>query len=520
MTNNFTQSKENVKISQSKIRPILIYFWYLTRLVFTMWSTWVLLIMGLLAGFALNLVPLIFKFGEEAYKFSWLVKTCLSWSLVLVIFIAGLIGVMKTINVFTDSEKDGSDLLIVSKPITRAQIIFTRFLFLFSLAIIYSILNLILFCISLAILDLSNSIFSTAGIKFGMFLAPLLSFMIMGLFSLFLSLKFSSKTARVLPIVMSFGGVISATVLIPVIATFFYSPVEALEKSITNTLSQNEYEFYDENGNKEKARKLKARSTAYKESGLLFIPVLLDKNKKPVQALNLILTIPVNQQIQKTDNKKSEDLDVEDRKVFFAFKEKEISVGANKRKILEVWNEKSSKWSELSPSKWENWSLNDDDFSNNENRVAGAPTKAEYENWIKIKKQQIEKNKNNFIEMKKEIFKKAKMQTFSGNPLFVFLGMINPIYSIISMSGLNSLSPVETTPKPNPETKMQYGTLPEYNYSYKLVDTSQDSLEDLSFVLENRKRLDPIWALALVWSTLAIIASATSIYVYLRKDFK
>lgn len=116
------------------------------------------------------------------------------------------IGVMKAINLFSEPIEEGLDLLVVSKPIHRGQILFVKFLAFFSLSLIFLVLNTIVFLICSLIIEVeaADYLLVSLGFSFGNWLA----FIIFGNLAILLATKFGTKTIFALTIVA--GGFFNA----------------------------------------------------------------------------------------------------------------------------------------------------------------------------------------------------------------------------------------------------------------------------------------------------------------------
>lgn len=504
MTNNYIQSK-NMKISKSNIRPYFAYFWYLTKSIFRMYSTWVLLILSLLAGFGINLIPLFYKDSDSSEMFKSIVALCLIGSGTAIILLAGLIGILKTINIFLTSEKDGSEILIISKPITRCQLIFTRFFFLFIFATLYSIVNLILFMINIALLDLVDSAFNSHAIRWGIFFGPFLAFIFMGLFSLVLGLKFSPKTARIVPMLFLFGGIITAKIVIPSLALALYNPDVKIAKNLEEIKTDKYYTFKKLDGESVSADGFKSKQ-------------LDDNNKADFRAGNFELS--AEQKIISTFNfpvwlKDSKDPNskIYWNDLFF----RKTTINSNKypkRKLLVL---KSGRV--LTNRKWKGWDPENDRFKDGDNTASYVPTKKEYESWYKETETTISTNALNLRDMKQEVAKKMSQNNLKGYKLFIALALFDPISTSLSLSGLDSVSPEDIFTNVNNEPKYKQWN-PEHNVSYKLAYTKSKSPQDFVLAATDKKKVPSDWLVATIWSSLVIVVTSIVIIVYLRRDFK
>ena len=73
-----------------------------------------------------------------------------------IVFFA-IVGIVKGLNVFQDPAGEGIEILIVSKPIERWQVVLVKFLIFHLLGIVYLFASMIIYSICAAILGLNPS---------------------------------------------------------------------------------------------------------------------------------------------------------------------------------------------------------------------------------------------------------------------------------------------------------------------------------------------------------------------------
>lgn len=142
------------------------------------------------------------------------------------LFITVIFASIKSLNLFKDLAKEGMDILIFSKTITRKNVITTKLGFFAFLGVLWSFLVFI----SLIIFYASNYPFSQYVNHWyvSAFFSPLFAFIIFGLFVALIALKGSSKIAMVVPLVT-----FAPLLVVGSIASIFQTPASnALAKEL------------------------------------------------------------------------------------------------------------------------------------------------------------------------------------------------------------------------------------------------------------------------------------------------
>ena len=111
-------------------------------------------------------------------------------SLFSIIFFA-VIGITKGINLFREPSTEGVEILIVSKPLTRKQILAVKFTMFNLYGLVLFLFNLIVFLICAAILNIPADKYSIIGV--GAPITNWFSYLFFGTLAILLSTKFSSK---------------------------------------------------------------------------------------------------------------------------------------------------------------------------------------------------------------------------------------------------------------------------------------------------------------------------------------
>lgn len=235
---NSTQvvAQKYVPDDNTTYRPILSYTYYIFLRIIKNKSTWILLIISFIISLVLGFAPILISTKAQEIKMGLSILGTIG-PMVITIF-SMVFGVIKSLNIFSDSQSDGTELLIVSKPITRTQLIITRFIFLLIVGLLFSLLMFLAWTIGLAIVGFEHVNDITVSLL-GVWAASFISFMITSVITILIALKFSSRAARVLPlIIMSVSAMIG---VFPMVAgAFFNSEISRNEiANISNTINTN-----------------------------------------------------------------------------------------------------------------------------------------------------------------------------------------------------------------------------------------------------------------------------------------
>lgn len=243
MENINHQSKTTQSIAQKYVpddnttyRPILSYTYYIFLRLIKNKSTWILLIISFIVSLLLGVLPILISNIPSEIVVGLSVMGTVG-PMIITIF-SMVFGVIKSLNIFSDSQSDGTELLIVSKPITRTQLIITRFIFLLIVGLIFSLLVFLAWTIGLAIVGFEHVNDVTVSLL-GVWASSFISFMMTSVITIFIALKFSSRAARVLPLViMSISAIVG---VVPIVTSLiFNSGVSSNQiQNITRTVNAN-----------------------------------------------------------------------------------------------------------------------------------------------------------------------------------------------------------------------------------------------------------------------------------------
>ncbi len=222
---------------QNKINPLLSYFFFTNKYIFKKKSTILFPIISFVVILVMSLVLKFFPTNNKEPNlsiFPILYPFIISTSILIIVMFATI----KSLNLFKDISDEGLEILIVSKPIERWQIILIRFFYFLFLGFFICLVNYFALLIGLSISSnmIPNS-FSIIKIITIYYFSMLLIYILFGSISILLSLKFSTK------LVTSFSssflglGLILSNVLPPVIAV--YEINNGFEGQLNKQKSQN-----------------------------------------------------------------------------------------------------------------------------------------------------------------------------------------------------------------------------------------------------------------------------------------
>ena len=184
------KEKKKFSINEDDIKPILAYSVFTMKYILKKKSTILMPIASFFVLLMLTIIPSFFK-EVTADIFTKVVLLVVSS---ICISITSVFATIKGLNLFKDISSEGMEIIIVSKPIKRSQIILVRFIYFFLLGIILCLLNY--FAILIGLLSSANlvpesfSIFKYISL---FFISMLLIYIFFGSLSILLSLKFSTK---------------------------------------------------------------------------------------------------------------------------------------------------------------------------------------------------------------------------------------------------------------------------------------------------------------------------------------
>ncbi|MCQ3908331.1 MAG: ABC-2 transporter permease [Mycoplasmoidaceae bacterium] len=183
--------------------------------------------------------------------------------------VAALFTSVLAINIFKDTNDDGTELIIISKPISRFKIVLTKFLLFGFICLLVNITTVLLTCFT-AFLPRTESRFYL-GLLVSMFIGNAVTFALFGSISILLTVKFVKVGVIVTNIIISLVFLIYQTLTLFVFST----PAVILDK---NSMSASTYILFDRN----------TETGDYKEQEVVkFVPSAVAEGKEhPCQATN------------------------------------------------------------------------------------------------------------------------------------------------------------------------------------------------------------------------------------------
>ncbi len=254
------------------INPVIAYLGFVKKTVFSNKSLFVYLTIFSLLSFLVGLIPLIISHsrlmdGTVKPHEGWSIFDAWTQSLSafkgleasIIVFTSGLTGISVFMIMFKDGESDGTELITVSKPISRRQILCAKYLFALIMVLIIALINEALFGISYVTLNsvtnnwLSRVFYPPSSYPYGsiyfggIFAATILSFFVFGLMSSCIAVKASGKVTRVLVMIIMFGcigisnlssNLIPAYVENPVVNSLTKSADKVMDGFVGKTMSE------------------------------------------------------------------------------------------------------------------------------------------------------------------------------------------------------------------------------------------------------------------------------------------
>lgn len=178
------------------IKSSLLYSNFLTRILMKKKSSYVTSIIIFIITMILTIIAHFISKKES--DFLIISYVTLTINLITTVVFASI----KALHIFKDSSKEGIDILVFSKSISRKNVIVTKLLFFLAVGVIWSFVIFV----SLIIFYLSTPIYAKEINYFyiSSFFSPLFTFLIFGLIASIIAIKGSSKLAMALPIAIFF----------------------------------------------------------------------------------------------------------------------------------------------------------------------------------------------------------------------------------------------------------------------------------------------------------------------------
>ncbi|MGL5617953.1 MAG: hypothetical protein ACRCWU_02805 [Metamycoplasmataceae bacterium] len=220
--NNFSSTSRD-----DNIKPILAYFAFTTKYIMKKKSTMIAPLISFLMIMLISLFPkFILNPGDPIIQNDVLSQALISMITIGIIASSAVFSTIKALNLFKDISNEGMEILIVSKPIKRSQIILVRFLFFLLLGIVYSIVNYFAILIGLFISkDVRPDSLNIFDFVSTSYLIMIMSYILFGSISIMLSLKFSTKlVSGASSVILAVGIVLTqvAPVIVPLAEKNFF----------------------------------------------------------------------------------------------------------------------------------------------------------------------------------------------------------------------------------------------------------------------------------------------------------
>ncbi|MGL5732913.1 MAG: hypothetical protein ACRCXE_02505, partial [Metamycoplasmataceae bacterium] len=149
---NDPTTKKSFVSNEDNIKPVFAYLIFTAKYIFKKKSTFLIPIASFILVLLLALFPSFFlTAGDPINQNSTLSDAFISLVTVGIIASSSIFATIKALNLFKDISQEGMEILIVSKPIKRSQIILVRFLSFFLLGIGFSLINFIAVIIGMTI---------------------------------------------------------------------------------------------------------------------------------------------------------------------------------------------------------------------------------------------------------------------------------------------------------------------------------------------------------------------------------
>ena len=181
------------------------------------WITWILFLFAI----ACFLIILPAASGIETLQL-W-ANTSISFAQTIMGMITGIFTAILAINIFRDTQEEGTELIVISKPITRNKIVLTKFLVFGFVCLLVNITAVILTSFTILLPETEKSYF--VGLVVSMFIGNAISFAILGAISILTSVKWAKIGVIVTNLLITL-----ILLIFQILAAFvFKTPRQALE---------------------------------------------------------------------------------------------------------------------------------------------------------------------------------------------------------------------------------------------------------------------------------------------------
>ena len=274
--------------NQQKYPNVFSMFRYISLIILKKTSTWLITILFLIILLLVLLIPLFGKFFNNVISFQAIPMTSILSSIIVTLS-AGIQGVLRGINIFKDSQKDGIEIILIAKPMTRKTIIIARFLFLFSYSFILALLQMIIIVIALGVVgyDAYIKLHVLGWMIAGGFGASFLAFLCMAMVAAMFSIFLSGRSATLIPIfVLILSSIINST-FTQIAGFVISSPTRVLSNNLCNNVIEKFNTSLKENPELYKsANQNYLTGIKLERSSQSILTIVYDKNYTPYLVIN------------------------------------------------------------------------------------------------------------------------------------------------------------------------------------------------------------------------------------------
>ncbi|MBW0596093.1 ABC transporter permease [Mycoplasma anatis] len=176
------------------------YFIFLLKIIIKKKNTYILPTLMILLNLITGLIFLFIKLDN--YYSPPIFFSLLFLNLTFNIFYSSI----KSLNLFSDLEKNGTDLIIFSKPISRKNMILTKTLVFILIGFIWTTLHWVSWTL-IYLAKITNQ--NYLSFSFTIFLSIFFSYLIFGIIASLISIKWSQKAAIIVPLLLSTPAILS-----------------------------------------------------------------------------------------------------------------------------------------------------------------------------------------------------------------------------------------------------------------------------------------------------------------------
>lgn len=451
--------------TRSRFQPFLAMLSFLTRTFFKNKSVYISYVICTIIVLISCLLPSLLNLEETMTRF------LLTLPITTIFLSIWIQSAAQTVFIFIDTQNEGLEILLLSKPIKRYHVFWSRTLFLFAFGLVISLLNLIFLYIGLIQIQSILTEKEILNIIGGAFGGQILLFLIVFSLTLLISMLISGKAGRVLPnIIFSFSYVLTSIIpTFSVLDTKNINPLEKINMNFVNYLNASENNLNN------------FKNELTKSVNPSFIPIIDE-----------IQYVDYKNLTEAKDNYNQ----VETPYIFSVVNSNTLVF--NHIYLYTIEPQYDDK----------NELINGDELKNNLIQI----NKDDKEGLI---------SESGWEQFSKTIFnslyESLKGKTIKGNSALIVFNYINPLSALTSMTGFNLSFGISTF--------INQITLDEYSY-YNEIGVIKNSSEHFKesngvyYTNFNTIKMNPAWALGTMWSILAILLIGLSYYTYERRDFK